>query len=127
MVSDAVVVGRGAIGIARRVGPTAWTVLTVLAVDADSTGGAPAARASVRSLANRLGLNKDTVARALARLWEAGLIVATTSRFEPSVYVLTVPVDVITFMLDAPPHDARRERHSAYPSPVEQLALLEAD
>jgi hypothetical protein len=112
--------------MAGRVGPTAWAVLTALALDADTTGGAPIARASVRSLAVELGLNKDTVARALIRLRDARLVVAMTGRFEPSSYRLTIPAGVISFVVDTPHRRDGRPRYSSAP-PAVQLALLEAD
>ena len=112
--------------MARRVGPTAWAVLTALAVDAEQTAGAQVARASVRSLAMELGLNKDTVARALARLRDARLVASMTSLFEPSAYRLTIPAGVISFGADVLHRRDGRARYSSAP-PAVQLALLEAD
>ena len=73
-----------------------------------------------------LGLNKDTVARALIRLRDARLVVAMTGRFEPSSYRLTIPAGVISFVVDTPHRRDGRPRYSSAP-PAVQLALLEAD
>jgi hypothetical protein len=56
----------------RPLGPTAWMVLEELAVHADSDGQIAV---GVRRLGSDLGLDKDTVARALRRLRGAGLVV----------------------------------------------------
>jgi hypothetical protein len=120
------VVGSGAINLARRVGPTAWTVLTALAADAESDGGRMIVRASVRSLSASLGLDKDTIGRALARLRHAELVVHVTERFEPGVYRMTIPADVIGFKRDVCA-DTNRRRSCDDAASVVQLALLEAD
>jgi hypothetical protein len=91
MTGEPIVVGRGAITVARSVGPTAWTVLTALGLDSDWTGDSVLTLASVRSLGALLRLNKDTVARALGRLRDAGLVVHEAGCFEPSVYRLSIP------------------------------------
>jgi DNA-binding IclR family transcriptional regulator len=122
--SEPILVGAAAITVARWVGPAAWTVLTVLAVDAESKGGSMVARASARSLAANLGMNKDTVARALARLRHAQLVVHVTGRFELGAYRLTIPADVIGF--DPSAHTSRRRSGHRAASGV-QLALLEAE
>jgi DNA-binding MarR family transcriptional regulator len=84
--SNPFVVHSGAIGVIGRVGPTSWAVLTAPAVDAHPTGGELIVRASVRSLAADLGLDKGTVARALVRLRREHLVVPLPARFEPSTY-----------------------------------------
>jgi DNA-binding transcriptional ArsR family regulator len=126
MATDSIVVGAGAVRLARRVGPTAWTVLTALAVDAEPHGDGMTVRASVRSLAADLGLNKDTVGRALARLRQARLVVQVTGRFELGAYRLTVAPDVIRFHPDLPAHTGR-ERAGQRASSGVQLALLESE
>jgi hypothetical protein len=126
VVPDLIVVGSDAVSVVRRVGPTSWTVLTALAIEAQPAGGELTVRASVRSLAANLGLNKDTVARALLRLRREHLVVPVGNRFEPSMYRLTIPADVIRFTADTPREPSRRHRHSPTMSGV-QLALLEAD
>jgi len=66
----------GAAGSAKAaLGPTAWAVLEELTLGAERGGdGRLVATTSVRRLAAALGLDKDTVARALARLSSAGYV-----------------------------------------------------
>jgi hypothetical protein len=124
--TEPIVVGPGAVALARAVGPTAWTVLTALALDADWTGDSVLTVASVRSLAALLGLNKDTVARAVSRLRDAHLVVAESGCFEPGVYRLDVPPELIRFTVDSAPAPAHR-RAPRFESTAVQLTLLEAD
>ena len=57
----------------RRVGPLAWVILEELALRAQ--GGSDASiETNVRALASELGVGKDTVAQALARLVNLGLV-----------------------------------------------------
>jgi hypothetical protein len=112
--------------LARRVGPTAWTVLTALAVDTESEGEDMFVRASLRSLAATLGLDKDTIGRALVRLRRAELVVHITERFEPGAYRVTVPNDVIGFKRKLPADTNRRRSLDGATSGV-QLALLEEE
>ena len=100
MTGEPIVVGPGAVAVARSVGPTAWTVLTALGLDSDWTGDSVLTLASVRSLGALLRLNKDTVARALGRLRDAGLVVHEAGCFERGVYRLTVPPEIIRFTID---------------------------
>jgi DNA-binding IclR family transcriptional regulator len=124
-VTGEIAVGVGAVDVIRRVGPTAWSVLTALALDADAVAGRVVVRASVRSLAAALRLDKDTVARALSRLRDEGLVVLEPGRFTPGVYWLTVPAELIRYTVAASaPRSGRR--HAADDSGF-QLALLEAD
>jgi DNA-binding transcriptional MocR family regulator len=103
----------------------AWTVLTALAVDAAPTDGCVVVRASVRSLAVELGLNKDTIARAILRLRDAGLVVHRTGgSFEHGAYRRVAPADVVRFSVDAPAAPVPRHRHVPTVSAV-QLRLLE--
>jgi DNA-binding IclR family transcriptional regulator len=99
--------------------------VTALALDAEYAEGHLVARASVRSLAHRLHLDKDTVARAVIRLRDAGLVVHEPGRFTPGIYRLTVPSAVIRFAGDAPM--APTARRHAHDGSGLQLALLEAD
>jgi predicted transcriptional regulator len=57
----------------RAVGPLAWVVLEELALRAQASGEAAIAT-SVRALSSDLGVGKDTVAQALGRLVDRGLV-----------------------------------------------------
>jgi hypothetical protein len=117
------VVGPQALATARRVGPTAFTVLVALALRAEAEQGATPA--SVRSLAMELGLNKDTVAKALVRLRGAGLVVSNAVRCQ-SGYRLRIPLDVVAVTGEATtPHSAPVLRVPV--TTGRQLSLLEAD
>lgn len=72
------VVGPRAIGLRRRVGPTAWVVLEQVLASSTGPAGCCRARVSVRTLAADLAMSKDTVARALGRLRHVGLAYAMT-------------------------------------------------
>lgn len=61
----------------RRVGPVAWCALEVLA-DRPTAGGT--VEASVRAIADELGVAKNTAQRALAALVRAGLVEAVQAR-----------------------------------------------
>ena len=58
----------------RELGLTAWAVLQEVALDATDDAGPMVAAVSARSLASSLGIGKDTAARALARLVDAGVL-----------------------------------------------------
>ena len=58
----------------RSLGPAAWMVLVELICEADDGEPHLGVRTSVRRLATDLSMNKDAVARALARLIECGLV-----------------------------------------------------
>lgn len=123
--SREIAVGVAAVDVIRRVGPTGWSVLTALALDAEHAAERVVVRASVRSLAAALRLDKDTVARALGGLRDAGLVVLEPGRFTPGVYRLTIPAELIRFTVGASlPRGGRR--HAADDAGF-QLALLEAD
>jgi DNA-binding transcriptional ArsR family regulator len=83
----------------RRLGPTAWVVFEELLLVSTGTGDGRVASVSIRTLAGRLGLAKDTVARALARLRRAGLVTASQSRtdtgaFATGSYILHIPASI---------------------------------
>ncbi|MEO8698143.1 MAG: hypothetical protein ABI658_31905 [Acidimicrobiales bacterium] len=64
--------GRECAALRRTLGATAWFVLEELALLATANGdGQLLVQVSTRGLAEALGLNKDTVTRALARLRES--------------------------------------------------------
>ncbi len=80
-------------GLRRQLGPTAWTVLEELLLDA--TDGEPmVVETHVRRIADGVGISKDTAARALRRLIAHGVVTRRSARdlrsgcFGHSVYVL---------------------------------------
>ena len=75
-----VVLGTDTAELRRRLGPTAWVVFEELLLASTGPNEACHASVSVRSLAARLGLAKDTVARALIRLRRVGLVSNCQSR-----------------------------------------------
>lgn len=93
------VLGADSSGLRRRLGPTAWVVFEELCASSTGSGVECRACVSVRRLAVAVGLNKDTVARALTRLAAAGLVVAVQTRTASGVYAtgtyrLTVPASI---------------------------------
>ena len=66
----------------RAVGPVAWVVLEAVCERADRDGDRTVSRCSVRGLAAELGLANDTVARALRRLADSGLLCHESGRAE---------------------------------------------
>ena len=74
---------------------------------------------SVRSLADSLGVAKNTAARALQRLHAAGLILPAQARtavgaFAAGSYTIAIPIDTLTVETALPPthHHATRQTHS---------------
>lgn len=128
-----VVHGHTANALRRQLGPTGWAVLEELLAHTDSTDDGNVAAASVRSLAAAVGLSKDTVARALGRLREAGIVTAEQSRastgtFTAGTYRITVP-SCITFSEPTATTDpASRPRRTPSRSPnASQLSLIDLD
>lgn len=92
-----VVLGPRAHELRKYVGPTAWVVLEEMMQRSAGDGDRVVAQVSIRSLASSLGLAKDTVARAVRRLRDLGIIAAVQARsesgvFEAGSYRLAVPV-----------------------------------
>ncbi len=123
------VIDVASIEIRRRVGPTAWAVFEELALSSTGPRDACTASVSVRSLARRLGMSKDTVARALIRLRSAGLVSpqqarGTAGTFAVGSYRLHLPQSVAfddaTVVSAAPSRTPGRARAAASPT---QLAL----
>ena len=87
MVDDAVA------DLRRSLGPTAWFVFEELLWRAETAHGQLQAQISTRALAAALGLNKDTVTRALSRLRNAGVVARTRCDdvTGKSKFVLCVP------------------------------------
>ncbi len=114
------------VALRRALGPTAWTVFEELLLVSTASAGERQASVSVRSLATRLGLAKDTVARALTRLRRAGLVTPIQSRtsagvFAAGSYLLTIP-DSIAFQAVSPLTRASTRSRSRQPR-GSQLAL----
>lgn len=80
-------------GLRRRLGPTAWTVLEELLLDA-TVGDSMVVETHVRRIAAEVGISKDSAARALRRLIAQGFVTRRSARdpgsgcFGRSVYVL---------------------------------------
>src|SRR5216683_1930652 len=84
-------VGPESRAIRAAVGPTAWTVLEELSLSVrPDDAGRLVARTSVRRLGAVLGLDKDTVARALGRLCAAGFVARTTASGKSAYVVMAV-------------------------------------
>jgi hypothetical protein len=89
-----VLVTRSARALKQELGPTGWAVLEDVVLDALTAGRRWEARTSVRLIAEHLGLTPGTVARALARLCNQGVVHredrrdSVTGRFGESVYVI---------------------------------------
>ena len=134
--SSPIILGPGAAGVRRAVGPTAWAVLECLAASAEQIAGETVSYESVRRIAAVLDLAKDTVARALRRLGDAELLVympgrSDDGRFAPGHYRLTYPPDLFLELVAA--HHAietapaaRSTRHRR-PSNTTQLSLINPD
>lgn len=75
-----IVIGPDTTEVIRTVGQTAWVVLIHLY--GSPTAASRSVTASTRTLATDLGLSKDTCARALRTLRDAGLINVDTARTE---------------------------------------------
>ena len=92
-----IVLGPRAHELRAYIGPTAWAVLEEMMQCSIGDGDHVVAQVSIRSLATSLGLAKDTVARAVRRLRDLGVLAAVQARsssgvFEAGSYCLAVPV-----------------------------------
>ena len=115
-----VVVGAASSELRRALGPTSWVVLEELLLRSHGTTDECVACVSVRSLAASLGLAKDTAARAIRRLSDAGLVTVAQQRteagiFDTGTYVITLPegVTLIASTPAAPPSRARVGRRES--------------
>ena len=94
------VIGAGATGVRRALGPTSWVVLEELLLASEPAGdGLTLTRScalSVRELARRLGLDKDTVARAVQRLVDAGHVARAQTQTAAGAFART------TYRIDLP-------------------------
>ena len=106
-----VVDGRS-VELRRRVGANAWVVLEELLLGASlADAGSAVSRATVRALAERTGLSKDTVARSLQRLRKAGAFAVEAERHDDSgrfvsvryvIDLATLPIELRVEELSAP-------------------------
>lgn len=133
-----VVLGPSAHVLRRRVDAPAWMVLEEMLEhsEPDSTGDSRVAVVSVRSLAASLGVAKDTVHRAVARLRDLGVVEPQQARtsegsFSAGGYRLDIPVACMSIVDDSssaqnrPPAPETRVRRAPAPSRVsDQLSLL---
>ena len=134
----AVVVRPEAAHLRRVLDASSWVVLEELL--ARSTGDATVSvtTASIRQLAESLGVAKDTIGRAVTRLRELGLIDyvqdrdATSGVFASTTYRITVPADMFSFdtapatIVSTPIEPAARHRTRARtPQSHAQLSLLD--
>jgi hypothetical protein len=98
----AVIVGAAAAPVRRNLGPAAWCALEVLATEPAADGGDVwIVSSSVRTLAARMGVAKNTGQRALTALRKAGFVASiqhrdSTGKFGQSAYRLNVAADVLS-------------------------------
>jgi hypothetical protein len=123
--------GVAAAWLRRTLGPVAWAVLEVLAETAELHGDRTVSCCSVRGLATELRLASDTVARALRRLADSGLLHHESDRdaggrFGLGRYVLTLPPNVFDIAgdLEHPSPSKPVSKARASRSCSEQLVLL---
>jgi hypothetical protein len=125
----AVIVGAAADGKRRVAGPAAWCALEVLATtppleDTDAW----IVCSSVRSVATRMGVAKNTAQRALAALCEAGLVAPSqrrsgTGEFGSCEYRLNVPADVLSRQLRTSPSGSSETGPSGRVPPKPTVAV----
>ena len=133
-----IVLGPDADEMRRTLGPLAWAALESLVTDTRPAAGEAVVHASIRSLADRLGVAKNTAHRAVSTLRRAGLLEhvparTTNGQFATGTYRLTVDPDVLRPANDAttPPrttttrtsrhHTTNRRHHT---DDTNQLSLL---
>jgi len=97
-----VVLGPRAHELRAYVGPTAWAVLEEMMQRSTGDGDHVVAQVSIRSLASSLGRAKDTVARAVRRLRDLGVIEAVQARSSCGAFE-AVPVACISIACPAQP------------------------
>jgi len=124
----------------RSLGPLAWAALETLVTDSRPIGDVAVADTSVRQLADRLGVAKNTAHRALTALRCAGFIEplqsrSTSGQFASGSYRLAVAPSILRLAAEvstvpsasAPPPAARPSAALSsrrVPSPSRQLSLL---
>ena len=142
------VVGASSSELRRHIGPNAWVVLEELLLGAtlnEPAVGQAMSRATVRALATRTGLSKDTISRSLHKLRAAKVVAVEAERQDDSgrfvsvryvVDLRHVPIGVRTCAAPAapaspiPPATSRRVTTSSpplvpqRPEVIEQLSML---
>lgn len=118
----------------RSLGPLAWAALEALVTDAHTSDGVDVVDTSVRQLATRLGVAKNTAHRALVTLRDAGLLEpqqsrATSGQFAAGAYRLAVAPSILRLAVEAAapsgaPRPVKRRAPRRAPSPSRQLSLL---
>ena len=116
----------------RRVGAKAWVVLEELLLGATVVvTGQAVSRATVRALAERTGLSKDTVARSLQRLRKANVFSVEPERHDNSgrfvsvrylVDLTTLPIELVTTERPLAHEPIRPTRRTGIAA--EQLSML---
>ena len=96
LIRRTIALGPAAHELRHHVGPVAWVVLEEMLQRSTGDGDDVVAQVSIRALASSLGLAKDTVARAVGRLRDLGVIEAAQARsssgvFEAGSYRIVVP------------------------------------
>jgi predicted ArsR family transcriptional regulator len=94
------IVGENAASTRRQLGATSWVALEELASRRTTTTTDSPVVASIRDVADALGVSKNAAHRAIRRLVDAGLVTpvqsrSTDGRFIAGAYHLTVPADVL--------------------------------
>jgi DNA-binding transcriptional MocR family regulator len=118
----------------RSLGPLSWAALEALVTDAHPSEDGGVVNTSVRQLAGRLGVAKNTAHRAFVALREAGFLEphqsrSTSGQFAAGAYRLTVAPSILRPVAElvAPSGPAQAVRSRAArraPSPSRQLSLL---
>ena len=135
------VISADAGGLRRALGPMAWVVFEEVlhASQPADTGSTSSCALSVRDVAQRVGLDKDTVARAVQRLVAAGLVARSQDRttagtFARTTYLVSIPVGVRLLDHDGTAVDpctpstvraSRPARSTTALASVSQLSFLE--
>ena len=127
------VIDASSAALRRRVGTNAWVVLEELLLGAaldESTSGQAVVLATVRALATRTGLSKDTVSRSLHKLRSANIVAIEalhddTGRFISVRYVIglsALPIVVRETEPEATSPRTPRIRNSTAPQQLSMLA-----
>ncbi len=118
----------------RSLGPLAWAALEALVADSHPVAEGGVVNTSVRQLAGRLGVAKNTAHRALVALRDAGFLEphqsrSTSGQFAAGAYRLTVAPSILRPVAElvassASSQPARSRAARRAPSPSRQLSLL---